>query len=776
MTFVVNANYSGCCTSDFECRNVNSRCSFEYNWPQFDLPTCAPVPPMMSLKINENTLKQSYYWVPQFEPILITCFAWDAMPKVNLSWVTNGRDRIYTQTNVTEGDTSTYNSTSLLHYIPTEENSSISCYGNSVISSEYHVEVSLYTYVPPTMSLKINEITLKQSYYWVPQNELMVITCFAWDAMPKVNLSWVTNGRDRIYTQLKVTEGDAPTYNSTSLLSYIPTQENSSISCYGNSVISSEYHVEVSLYTYVFPELYITLNGERIEKEYVNSGENLNVTCHADGARPVSSLSFNDRNEVVTELPPITNTSTSISFLLMKRLEQENITCTSTQRREDESDLTRFVTVTVTVPEKSTTQPEKPTTQPDSPTKDPPSSGFDYLQWIIPSIATLLTCFVFVCIYKITTKIRALMSVTFSTDADTTHLKLNSLPADQSLAHYSSQVYLQNKQKSALPSIPRDEISYNHFSSSESIYYSAEKESTSKDRIFSENEFCILSTIKVGTIYNRWMGTIKTPNKFAVLTTIAEGVMEKQINWDAFVKRTLDLPTTDHLTRIEGIAVEKTTLYLVTERTVCETLKSRLTFDPSSQSSTFSVSDVMKHVAAILEGIKCLQSYGFLHPGLSTKKILYTNEGICKLYDFCLAEDAPKVVMLKKTQMNTVSFNQLPPESFFRNEYTAESDVWSTAVVIWEILSSGETPFPVDEDIQPGQYVNAPMLKWPQRCFQLRNLVLFDCWSQTCSLRPSIHYLKESFRAVFETLRENSFYEIPRSGLYMPMSGVTNYS
>ncbi|PIK33146.1 hypothetical protein BSL78_30039, partial [Apostichopus japonicus] len=169
---------------------------------------------------------------------------------------------------------------------------------------------------------------------------------------------------------------------------------------------------------------------------------------------------------------------------------------------------------------------------------------------------------------------------------------------------------LQNKQKSDLPSIPSDESNSIHSSGSESNYYSAAEERGAKDRIFSESEFCILLTLKVGTIYNRWMGTIRMSsdvNKCAVLTTIAEGVMKKNtINWNAFVKRTLDLPTTDRLTRIEGIAVDK---------------------------------------------------------------------------------NASKIVALKKTQMDTVSFNQFPPESFFRNEYTAESDVWSTAVVIWEILS-----------------------------------------------------------------------------------------
>lgn len=41
----------------------------------------------------------------------------------------------------------------------------------------------------------------------------------------------------------------------------------------------------------------------------------------------------------------------------------------------------------------------------------------------------------------------------------------------------------------------------------------------------------------------------------------------------------------------------------------------------------------------------------FLHPGLSPKKILVSKEGRCKLYDFCLAEDARKRIVLMKSKV-----------------------------------------------------------------------------------------------------------------------------
>lgn len=41
-------------------------------------------------------------------------------------------------------------------------------------------------------------------------------------------------------------------------------------------------------------------------------------------------------------------------------------------------------------------------------------------------------------------------------------------------------------------------------------------------------------------------------------------------------------------------------------------------------------------------------------------------------------------------QKMNCSVNQLAPEALLRNEYTQGSDVWSVAVVIWEIMTGGK--------------------------------------------------------------------------------------
>ncbi|XP_071852265.1 uncharacterized protein [Apostichopus japonicus] len=313
------------------------------------------VPPTLSMTVDghSNHDNGDTLYIPYNTTIPVSCYATGGRPAVNLSIAVDNEEISPSDSNTTTNailNGTTFDTRIRFSLQTAEETGNISCHSSGLsYYSEQQLDVSYTTYVPPRMSLKINEFPLNQSYVWVPQYELTVITCFAWDSKPKVNLSWVINDRDRIYTQTNVSEGDTPLYHSKSLLDYIPTQVNESISCYGNSVTSSEYHVGVSLYTYVFPQLYITLNGERTEKNYVTAGENLTVICHADGARPTAVLSFNDRNEVVTEMALTTNTSRRISFVLIKPLKEENITCTSTQRRDGECDLTTFVTTTVTL-------------------------------------------------------------------------------------------------------------------------------------------------------------------------------------------------------------------------------------------------------------------------------------------------------------------------------------------------------------------------------------------------------------------------------------------
>ncbi|PIK45145.1 putative tyrosine-protein kinase [Apostichopus japonicus] len=330
-----------------------------------------------------------------------------------------------------------------------------------------------------------------------------------------------------------------------------------------------------------------------------------------------------------------------------------------------------------------------------------------------------------------------------------------------------------------LPKIPSDENVSDGSNESEN-YYMTTDESPKQSRMFGEKDICLIMNIKLDQWHSRWMGTIpatKGTKKCVVLTTVADQVFRrKDIHWDEFVKRTIDLPLTKHLVKVEGIAILKAKLHLVQEHFACETLDGWLVkvFSHETFDNTMYLSEVMRIIAGLLEGLNIIHSYGFLHPGLSSKKILRIEKGHCKLYDFCLSEDAPKVTSFRKTKM-PYSLNHFPPEALHRNEYSQPSDVWAAAGVIWELLT-GKLPFPCAEDGTTFEdQARAPSESQVTHYREIRNKQLYLCWHQVCPRRPTLRELRESYQKIFENLSDNA-YEIPRMDLYTSMKSSTLYS
>ncbi|XP_071812208.1 uncharacterized protein [Apostichopus japonicus] len=623
---------------------------------------------------------------------------------------------------------------------------------------------------------------------WVEQQHSITVICNAVAAKPRMSLSW-TIGNERKNASSSSVTNDTTLFNTTSILHHVPTNEQEYISCTANfdgHTSGTGYNKTVMLNTYVVPtDLSIIINGQdSIDTVHLTGDDNLvKVTFRSFGGRPNSSLSckLSDPNSSMTDMNisgiqdytrhgNIFNLSLSFQFLL--RTQETKIFCLSKLQEVDmETNISRKVTLPVSEQRFVSELPGITTG----------TSLVGSIQWVIIGTAALLMSLIFLSCSMIIKKFKFSRGARLSTNVGAAsdgqaNVEMTDLdqPGDQSSLEKKLH---EKKPKSELPDIPTGEQISQHSGSSESNYYSATKDSPGRERMFNEKDICLVLKMKKGRIYDRWMGTItvsRDVSKCGVLTALGDSVVKnKDVHWDDFVKRTLDLPQTDHLVKIEGIGIEKSFLYLITEHLVCDPLDSLITSDSSAQgelSSTMSVTEVMKMLAGILEGMEVLKSYGFLHPGLSTKKILYTKQGQCKLYDFCLAEDAPKIIAFKKTQDEvSKSLNLFPPEALFRSEYTAESDVWATAIVIWEVIADGKPPFAVDKEIKPGDTIIAPNLLWPERFLQLRNFLLFDCWSENCSLRPSIHQLRASFKTIFEKLIDHSFYEIPMATLYTPM-------
>ncbi|KAJ8036683.1 Tyrosine-protein kinase transmembrane receptor Ror [Holothuria leucospilota] len=143
----------------------------------------------------------------------------------------------------------------------------------------------------------------------------------------------------------------------------------------------------------------------------------------------------------------------------------------------------------------------------------------------------------------------------------------------------------------------------------------------------------------------------------------------------------------------------------------------------------------------VARGMKFLSEKGFLHPGLRAEKILYSESGMCKLYDFVPEEIA---LDLKKLAWDEYPpYQWMSPEYLFLEELTRTGDVWSFGILLWEIFSKGEQPFG-DKDrllVQKCIRQEDPILSKPKACPGGVWTLVLQCWEKRPEERATFQHL-----------------------------------
>ncbi|XP_071852676.1 uncharacterized protein [Apostichopus japonicus] len=146
----------------------------------------------------------------------------------------------------------------------------------------------------------------------------------------------------------------------------------------------------------------------------------------------------------------------------------------------------------------------------------------------------------------------------------------------------------------------------------------------------------------------------------------------------------------------------------------------------------------------INKGMDFLHTKSYRHPALAARKVLLTEAGYCKLYDFWPEKLVPhRITQLINKKPRPVAW--LAPETLFLEEYSDKSDVWSFGVVLWEICSLGETPYvgktcdEIDALVQDNQSLTQPL-----SCSGGMYSLMLSCWNRNSKKRPSFkHILKQ---------------------------------
>ncbi|XP_078737286.1 mast/stem cell growth factor receptor Kit-like [Lampetra fluviatilis] len=171
----------------------------------------------------------------------------------------------------------------------------------------------------------------------------------------------------------------------------------------------------------------------------------------------------------------------------------------------------------------------------------------------------------------------------------------------------------------------------------------------------------------------------------------------------------------------------------------------------SDDSTPFGVDNLLSFSEQVASGMAFLAHKNCIHRDLAARNVLVTHGRVAKICDFGLARDV-------QTDPNYVVKGNVPlpvkwmsPESMFHGLYTVQSDVWSYGVLLWEIFSFGEAPYPgmaVDDKFYR-LICDGYCMQPPPRCPPQVRKVMHRCWSYAPLERPT-------FEAILTELRPAS--------------------
>ena len=259
----------------------------------------------------------------------------------------------------------------------------------------------------------------------------------------------------------------------------------------------------------------------------------------------------------------------------------------------------------------------------------------------------------------------------------------------------------------------------------------------------------IFNLVGKGEFGDVWKGTLDTPiGEIPVAIKLLKDTLGKQENI-SFLQEAAIIGQFNHINvlKLIGVVTLSEPKLIITElmeiqlRDYLLKLRRRASLPFKEIASIF-----LGFCRGIALGMAYLSKKGFIHRDLAARNILLDAQNECKIADFGMTRRLMDNDYYKMNDTAIIPLKWSAPESIFYKKYQSKSDVWSYAIVLFEIWSLGSKPWPYDKLESVINKLNKSILMPPPPgCPRDIYLTMVLCWHPEVDKRPSFTELCRIF-------------------------------
>ncbi|XP_052777179.1 tyrosine-protein kinase SRK2-like [Mya arenaria] len=200
----------------------------------------------------------------------------------------------------------------------------------------------------------------------------------------------------------------------------------------------------------------------------------------------------------------------------------------------------------------------------------------------------------------------------------------------------------------------------------------------------------------------------------------------------------------DKLVRLYAVCSKEEPIYIVTELLN----DSLLNYLREGDGRYMKFPDMVDYAGQVASGMSYLEQQKLIHRDLAARNVLVGKNNVCKVADFGLArviEDTEYTAHGAKFPIKWTA-----PEAANYMRFTIKSDVWSYGILLTEITTHGQVPYPgmtnkeVLNQVECGYRMPKPL-----KCSDAMYEIMIKCWDKREENRPTFEFLECFFDDFF---------------------------